>query len=125
MIARRRHWRERYRALAASLAGVSVLGGHDDAADNCWVTALVVDQERAGWSAAGLGRALAASGIESRPVWKPMHQQPVFSSFHGTLNGSSDHLFVDGITLPSGSGMSVADLERIERAILEFGHAGS
>jgi dTDP-4-amino-4,6-dideoxygalactose transaminase len=125
MIARRRGWRERYRALFSTTSGVSVLGGRDDAEDNCWLTAVVIDEERAGWSAADLGRALASSAIESRPVWKPMHEQPVFSSFGGTLNGSADRLFADGITLPSGSGMSDPAFERIEGTIRSFLRAGS
>jgi dTDP-4-amino-4,6-dideoxygalactose transaminase len=120
MIARRREWRRRYRALVADLPGVSVLGGHDDEQDNCWLTALVVDPALAGWSGSELGRALAARDIESRPVWKPMHQQPVFASFSGTLNGSADRLFADGITLPSGSAMTADDFDRIERAMLEL-----
>ncbi len=54
-----------------------------------------------------------------------MHQQPVFSSFGGNLDGSSDRLFADGLTLPSGSGMTDATFERIEGTIREFCRSAS
>ena len=57
--------------------------------------------------------ALAAHDIEARPVWKPMHLQPVFREFRVIGGGVSAELFERGICLPSGSGMTAADLERV------------
>jgi dTDP-4-amino-4,6-dideoxygalactose transaminase len=117
MIKRRRIWRERYRDLLAGQPGVRILGGHNDDEDNCWLTAVVVDPERSSWTAAQLADSLAADQIESRPIWKPMHAQPVFSAFGGTLDGTADHLFAQGLTLPSGSVLTDDDFARIEAAI--------
>jgi dTDP-4-amino-4,6-dideoxygalactose transaminase len=119
MLQRRREWRERYRAIFEDSPGVHILGGADDAEDNCWLTAIVIDPHTAGWNATWLGSQLAAAGIETRPVWKPMHRQPVFHDAPGVFNGTSDELFANGLTLPSGSGMSDDDFESISTTIGE------
>ncbi|WP_156385006.1 MULTISPECIES: aminotransferase class I/II-fold pyridoxal phosphate-dependent enzyme [Nocardioides] len=118
MLKRRREWRERYRALFADQPGVSILGGADDGGDNCWLTAIVVDPNASSWSAADLGAALDRANIETRPVWKPMHLQPVSAGLAGVLDGTSERIFERGLTLPAGSVLSDDDFERIERAIL-------
>jgi dTDP-4-amino-4,6-dideoxygalactose transaminase len=113
MIARRRRWREGYRELTRELPGLTILGGDEDAEDNCWVTAFLVDPEVAGVGAAELGAALAAEGVETRPVWKPMHLQPVHAKATATLSGAADGFFARGLTLPSGSAMAEADFELV------------
>ncbi len=122
MIKRRRAWRERYRQLLADRPGVRILGGADDAEDNCWLTAIVVDP------AAGrldrrrhLGEALSAEQVETRPMWKPMHLQPVFAGLDGTLDGTSERIFAHGLTLPSGSAMTDEQFQRIESVIQRRG----
>ncbi len=57
--------------------------------------------------------ALEAENIESRPLWKPMHLQPVFRDCEVVGGAVSEALFCDGLCLPSGTAMSAADLERI------------
>ncbi|MBP3589056.1 MAG: DegT/DnrJ/EryC1/StrS family aminotransferase, partial [Muribaculaceae bacterium] len=61
--------------------------------------------------------ALNAENIESRPLWKPMHLQPVFASSPSYVNGVSERLFRRGICLPAGPWVSDADVERIVAAI--------
>jgi dTDP-4-amino-4,6-dideoxygalactose transaminase len=125
MVSRRRYWRERYRSLFAGFEGIDILGGADDHEDNCWLTAITVDPSLLGVSAAQLRTALGAAGIESRPVWKPLHLQPAFLHCAGTINGSAEDIFNRGVTLPSGSGMAVEDFARIESvlaATLENAH---
>jgi dTDP-4-amino-4,6-dideoxygalactose transaminase len=117
MIERRRQWRARYRTLVASTPGIGVLGEPSDAEDNCWLTALIIDPDAAGFTAVDLGAFLAQAEIETRPFWKPMHQQPVFRSARAVLDGSADLLFARGLTLPSGSAMSDGDFSRVEGAI--------
>jgi dTDP-4-amino-4,6-dideoxygalactose transaminase len=117
MISRRRSWRQRYRALFAGTTGVRILGGDNDQEDNCWLTPIVVDSERTGWTAADLSTHLAGAGIESRPLWKPMHLQPVCRDYTGMLDGSSEEAFASGLTLPAGSSMTETQFLRIERAI--------
>lgn len=117
MLKRRREWRERYRLLFADQPGARILGGADDAGDNCWLTAVVVDPEVSAWSATDLGLALDDAGIECRPVWKPMHLQPISAGLAGTLDGSSERIFDHGLTLPAGSALTDAQFARIEAAV--------
>lgn len=120
MIARRTGWRSRYQALL-DLPGVRFLGGTDPrATSNSWLTAIVVDKTAAGWSVEQLGTALIAAGIETRPVWKPLHQQPVFEGCSVTLSGAADEIFANGLTLPSGSGLTDDEFVYIEAAIRRF-----
>jgi dTDP-4-amino-4,6-dideoxygalactose transaminase len=117
MLKRRRVWREQYRRLLATQPGVSILGGEDDAEDNCWLTAIVVDPTQSLWTARDLGAVMEAADIETRPVWKPMHLQPVSAGLRGTYDGTAERLFAHGLTLPSGSGMTDDDFARIESVI--------
>ena len=57
--------------------------------------------------------ALEGENIESRPLWKPMHQQPIFADCKAYLNGVSDKLFEDGLCLPSGSNLTEDEFDRI------------
>jgi dTDP-4-amino-4,6-dideoxygalactose transaminase len=120
MMIRRRAIRDRYRAFFRKVDGVEILGGADDRDDNCWLTSVVVDAEVTGWSAADLSAALAADNIESRPLWKPMHLQPVFANAGSTLNGNARRLFETGVTLPSGSALSDADVASVITALERF-----
>jgi dTDP-4-amino-4,6-dideoxygalactose transaminase len=117
MLKRRRAWRERYRRLFTTQPGVTILGGEDDAEDNCWLTAIVVDPTTSPWTAGDLGAAMEAADIETRPVWKPMHLQPVSAGLRGTFDGTGERLFDQGLTLPSGSSMTDDDFARIESVI--------
>lgn len=120
IIARRRSIRRRYRDLFDAVDGVRVFGGEDDQHDNCWLTSIVVDESVTGWSAPDLMSALAAHDIESRPLWKPMHLQPVFRGARAATTGVADELFRTGLTLPSGSVMSDADLDRVLGIVAGF-----
>lgn len=119
MLKRRREWRERYRSLLAGVDGVSIIGGDADADDNCWLTAIQVDEAAAGVSAHDVSDALNAAGIECRPMWKPLHLQPVFAGCDGTINGTAQRLFEQGVTLPSGSAMSYDDLAYVEGVLAD------
>jgi dTDP-4-amino-4,6-dideoxygalactose transaminase len=119
MVARRQRMRQRYRELFADSAGVRLLGD-DDPGSNCWLTTIVVDPETAGWRAEDLHGYLEARDIETRPVWKPMHLQPVFANAQAVLSGAAADLFATGLTLPSGSGMDEAQIRRVLDAIHGF-----
>lgn len=120
MIARRRAVRERYRALTERVAGIEIFGGPDDTEDNCWLTAIVIDSGVTGWKTAELSAELEAHNIESRPLWKPMHLQPLFAGVDGEIDGTSQRFFETGLTLPSGSSLSEADLDRVFSVINDF-----
>lgn len=120
MIARRREMRELYKAMFAEVDGVDVFGAEGDEHDNVWLTSILVDSAVTGWEPAELSAALSAADIESRPLWKPMHLQPVFAGSRGEIDGSSEELFVHGLTLPSGSSLTGEQRERVFGTIRSF-----
>lgn len=120
MIARRRDLRDRYKARFAEVAGVTVFGAENDEEDNVWLTSIIIDEAVTGWSPSELSAALTAADIESRPLWKPMHLQPVFAGARGEITGTSEQLFRTGLTLPSGSALDDAQRERVFAAIDDF-----
>ncbi|MBH0008124.1 DegT/DnrJ/EryC1/StrS aminotransferase family protein [Salinibacterium sp. SWN1162] len=122
MIARRRAMRERYRELFSQIDGVEIFGGANDDEDNFWLTSIVVDEGLTGWSTAELSAALLKDNIESRPLWKPMHLQPIFADARRAANGNSQSLYERGLTLPSGSALTLIEIERVLAGIQS--HAG-
>jgi dTDP-4-amino-4,6-dideoxygalactose transaminase len=121
MIERRREWRRRYADLAVGIPGVRVLGDPLARQDNAWLTAVVIDPDAAPFTAGSLHEEFTAAGVETRPLWKPMHQQPVFAALDGTLDGTSDRLFERGLTLPSGSGMSEEQFSLVASVLADAG----
>jgi dTDP-4-amino-4,6-dideoxygalactose transaminase len=118
-------------AAAAAVPGISFLTSPSaDYDSNHWLTCILVDPAVAGFTREDVRLALEAENIESRPLWKPMHLQPVFaeapfysyeqdthnaaeSSSPDWDNSVSGRLFRDGLCLPSGAGLSDADVERV------------
>lgn len=120
MIAKRREMRELYKQLFRDVEGVEVFGADTDDDDNVWLTSILVDSDASGWQPAELAAALAKDDIESRPLWKPMHRQPVFERYPGVITGASERLFERGLTLPSGSALTEGQRKRVVNAITEF-----
>lgn len=87
---------------------------------NHWLSAIVVNPEITGKNREDLRLAFLEDNIESRPLWKPMHLQPVFADapYYGT--DISENLFNDGLCLPSGSNLTDEDRERIRTMINNF-----
>ena len=85
---------------------------------NRWLTAILVDPSKnKGITSETIRLELEKDNIESRPLWKPMHMQPVFSDMPFYGNGTSERLFELGLCLPSGSNMSEEDFDRIKAAL--------
>lgn len=81
---------------------------------NRWLTCILVDPSKnKGLTREEIRLSMENENIETRPLWKPMHQQPVFASSKNYLNGVSDKLFENGLCLPSGSNLSEEEFERI------------
>jgi dTDP-4-amino-4,6-dideoxygalactose transaminase len=81
---------------------------------NRWLTCILVDPAvNKGLTREEIRLAMEAENIEARPLWKPMHQQPIFSSSKSYLNGVSDKLFENGLCLPSGSNLTEDEFNRI------------
>jgi len=120
MIARRRSVRARYTEIFADVPGTRIFQAEGDEDDNCWLTSVIVDPEVSGWTAAELSAHLEAANIESRPLWKPMHLQPVFGDDKAFITGASQALFENGLTLPSGSALRDDQVERVIEHIRGF-----
>ncbi len=110
---------ERYRSFLSEFDGVSLLAEPTPAyVSNRWLTTILVDPKRArGITREHIRLALAADNIEARPLWKPMHLQPVFSSASYFGARISERLFEQGLCLPSGSNLTDDDFARITRVL--------
>jgi dTDP-4-amino-4,6-dideoxygalactose transaminase len=106
--------------------GISFLEEPDSSYfSNHWLTTILVDPEKAKITREDLQKALAKENIESRPLWKPMHLQPVFSHSRKYLNGTCEELFNKGLCLPSGSNLSDKDRFRILKTIIKVLTSGN
>lgn len=110
--ARRRIF-ETYRRRLGALPGFTFRDEILESRANRWLTTVSVDPARAQVDREEIRLALESANIESRPLWKPMHMQPVFSgaSYRGGKN--AERAFETGLCLPSGSAMTEGDLERV------------
>ena len=121
-VARRREIHDLYVRVLDGVKGVKVMcqpeGG--DFNSNYWLTCITVEPEVAGFTREDVRLALDADNIESRPLWKPMHLQPVFKNapFYG--NGTSERLFEVGLCLPSGPTLVNEDIERVVQVVKEL-----
>lgn len=117
--------------LFRAVPGVSVFGEPSGASprtvgfpeptrDNFWLTSIVVDPRDAAFTTEELRLALQASGIEARPLWKPMHRQPVYREARVYHDGTADRLFRTVLSLPSGSALTAHQVERIDVALHQF-----
>jgi len=115
-VEKRRSIFRRYEEALSGIPGISFMPEADFGRANRWLTVMLLDPE-AGVAPADIVKALADENIESRPVWKPMHLQPVFKRNdyfpHGENESVSDDLFARGICLPSGSNMTEEDQDRV------------
>jgi dTDP-4-amino-4,6-dideoxygalactose transaminase len=119
MIARRRAIRAHYASFFADVAGVSLLPGNPDE-DNCWLTSVLVSREEARFGPLDLQAFLEERNIESRPLWKPMHLQPLYKDA-GYVGGTvAQRLFETGLALPSGSVLTDGDINRVLDTITDF-----
>lgn len=110
MSTRRLEINRRYREEFADRDGVHFMPTPDWSGWNGWLTCIVFDD--AGTREA-VRRALDEHDIESRPLWKPMHLQPIFAGAVSHVDGTSEHLFEHGLCLPSGSVLSDGDVDRV------------
>ncbi len=122
--ARRSHF-EKYKNNLGTISGISFPDEPVGFFSNRWLTTMVLDERvyKSG-SVEIIRQALEKKNIETRPLWKPLHQQPVFADCQMYLNGVSDKLFEHGICLPSGSNMNeetiVMVIEEIKQVLQEL-----
>ncbi len=117
-VATRRRIRDRYRELLDGAAGITFMPEAPYGTTNAWLTCVVVDPAAFGIDREAVRLALEAQDIEARPLWKPMHLQPVFAG-HPMFGGDvSARLFEQGLCLPSGSSLTDADQDRVVATML-------
>jgi dTDP-4-amino-4,6-dideoxygalactose transaminase len=87
---------------------------------NFWLTSIVIDADKLGKTREELRLALESENIESRPLWKPMHLQPIFSDYPYYGGKVSEALFENGLCLPSGSNLNEDEKGRITNALYRF-----
>lgn len=113
IVAQRRRVRDWYSLALTEVPVVAVTADPPWGRSNSWLTTVRFDHKFGPYAANRVREALEAENIESRPVWKPMHQQPVFGRHEAHLTGTSDRLFAEGLCLPSGFTLQQVDIERI------------
>jgi pyridoxal phosphate-dependent aminotransferase EpsN len=109
---RRAHFRA-YRQALGDLPGVTFQPEAPWGQSTRWLTCLTIDPAVAGRDREDVRLALEAADIESRPLWKPLHLQPVFAGVETHGGAVGERLFAQGLCLPSGSGMAEQDRERV------------
>lgn len=107
-----------YKTLFNGIEGIEFQPEMEGSYSNRWLTAITIDPNKTnGITREDLRLAFLEDNIEARPLWKPMHMQPVFKGCEYYGNGVSEKLFENGLCLPSGTNMSDSDFERIEKVI--------
>ncbi|WP_318618541.1 DegT/DnrJ/EryC1/StrS family aminotransferase [Priestia megaterium] len=117
----RRQIFERYYQELAGLTGITFMPELSNTKTNRWLTVLTINEKEAGISAAQLVQAFTEQNIEARPVWKPLHMQPLFQGVryypHSENDDVAQLLFQTGICLPSGSNMTEDDQNRVIKCL--------
>ena len=117
----RREMHDFYVQLFDKIPGVTVFSENNpELFSNHWLSCIFIDPTLAGFTSTDLRLELEKSNIESRPLWKPMHLQPIFKTAPYYGSDISEHLFKNGLCLPSGSNLTLDDKNRIKKAVENF-----
>lgn len=114
----RRHIYDMYRERLAHQAGLTFAPAGCGARWNHWLTVLLIDADEFGASPGDVRLALEKVNAEARPIWKPMHLQPVFQNCLVRNAGAAETFFKRGLCLPSGTAMSESDVDRVCSTVL-------
>jgi len=112
-IEQRRKNFEFYKTALKDFTGIAFVEEPEGYFSNRWLTTILVDPMKSSVNREDIRLALLEENIESRPLWKPMHRQPVFKDFPYYGGNISENLFENGLCLPSGSNLREEDLERV------------
>ena len=106
-----------YQSTLSDLPGLSFMPEASYGRSTRWLTCITIDPAAAGTDREKIRLALADENIEARPVWKPMHLQPIFKDCPRYGGAVSEGLFENGLCLPSGSNLTEGDLERVVEVV--------
>jgi dTDP-4-amino-4,6-dideoxygalactose transaminase len=116
-VSRKRDIFRNYQNFLGNLPGISFMPIAGYGEPNYWLTCLLVDPARFGATREDIRRVLEKENIESRPLWKPMHLQPVFKECRVRGGSVSEGIFRNGLCLPSGTALTDVELERVSGII--------
>lgn len=116
-LSRKREIFEWYRSRLSNVPGISFMPEALYGQSNRWLTCILVDQKAFGAKAEEIRHELEAHNIESRPLWKPLHLQPVFAGCRRVGGCVSESLFATGLCLPSGTALTEGQLELISSVV--------
>lgn len=113
---------DRYVEALDDVDGIEFMPELEDTLHNRWLSTLTVDAEKLGVSTSDIIDHLAKFNIEARPVWKPMHMQPLFAhcDYYSEDEDNSKYLFETGICLPSDTKMTIEEQKKVINKILEY-----
>lgn len=117
IVRKRRSIRDAYREAFLRIGAVEVQKDPEWGISNAWLSVALFDREAHTRIPTEVRLELASNGIEARPIWKPLHSQPVFSSSPAFLSGHADDIFGRGLCLPSGTDMSTDQIARVTRHV--------
>lgn len=115
-VAARRSNFEYYKQHLGTISGIEFLEEMPNLRSNRWLSCILTPSVQI---RENIRLALQDVDIESRPLWKPMHAQPVFEACEKYVDGTSEDLFARGLCLPSGSNLTTEDLDRVIQVILK------
>jgi dTDP-4-amino-4,6-dideoxygalactose transaminase len=116
-IAARKNNFERYKSALGELPGMEFMPISENGEPNFWLTCVQINAEKFGATREEIRVALEAENIEARPVWKPMHLQPVFADAEMRGGSVAEKIFDRGLCLPSGSSLSDEEFERVVNVV--------
>ncbi len=117
-VERRRANFEYYRQALSGVPGIRLMPELAQGRSTRWLTCIVVDPDEFGATREDIRLALERENIEARPLWKPMHLQPLYAGFRSVGGAVSERLFERGLCLPSGSALTPEDLGRVMATLL-------
>jgi dTDP-4-amino-4,6-dideoxygalactose transaminase len=117
-IAAKRKIYDYYVEAMKELPGIEFMPEANYGRSNRWLTCLTINPQKFGADRETIRTRLEASNIEARPLWKPMHLQPVFADSERIGGNVAEDLYNRGLCLPSGTAMTAADLDRVVKVIL-------
>lgn len=110
-----------YKEIFKNVSGITVFEEpNEDYYSNHWLSCIIINDEITGFNRVDLRLELLKNNIESRPLWKPMHLQPLFKGYPYYGNGISENLFKLGLCLPSGSNLTAKEKAFIRKTILDY-----
>lgn len=124
-VAARRQNFEFYRRNLRDLPGIEFMPEAPERVHTRWLTTLTINPAAFGADREAVRLALLEQGIEARPLWKPMHMQPLYNEAEMVGGDVSEALFRDGLCLPSGSNLTTGDLEQVVEIITGVHRSGA